>query len=334
MLLAAASLAESTRRIYRIYLLDFVSWCGTVGRNHFPATRQTMEAYAAKLARQGRSVATINVALAAVRTAHVKMGDNRPDLTLAREVIEGYARTEAPIPRTTVPIMLPTLSKMVEVCAYKQDGSGECDFAIRTARDQAMLQLGMGMMARRSELVGLDIGHIKIESDGIDIFVARSKTDQRRHGRWTFVPYNEHLPAADTVQRYIKLLAELGISDPDTPLFRAIDQWGSVNGAPEQWVNGIPRRWGGAGIGGNARMDGASLEIIIAKRSLQARINNSHELRPHGLRAGGATETWLAGADILSIARQGRWGERSPVVFGYIKDADRRRRNPVAALGT
>ncbi|WP_379513171.1 hypothetical protein [Nonomuraea insulae] len=56
-------------------------------------------------------------------------------------------------------------------------------------------------------------------------------------------------------------------------------------------------------------------------------------IRPHGLRAGGATGAYLGGADALLIGWHGRWRDGSRTVLGYLRDIDRWARNPMRDSG-
>lgn len=53
----------------------------------------------------------------------------------------------------------------------------------------------------------------------------------------------------------------------------------------------------------------------------------------HGLRAGGATSAAKAGAPMSAITRHGRWADGSPVVAGYIRQADKWNDNPLHGIG-
>ncbi|MGN9847454.1 tyrosine-type recombinase/integrase, partial [Nonomuraea sp. H19] len=56
-------------------------------------------------------------------------------------------------------------------------------------------------------------------------------------------------------------------------------------------------------------------------------------IRPHSLRAGGATGAYLGGADPLVIGRHGRWRDGSRTVLGYIRGIDRWAHNPMNGTG-
>lgn len=54
-------------------------------------------------------------------------------------------------------------------------------------RDKA-LKLGFAGAFRRSELVGMNLEHVEFSTDGITIFLGKSKTDQNQEGRFVDIP--------------------------------------------------------------------------------------------------------------------------------------------------
>jgi integrase len=53
----------------------------------------------------------------------------------------------------------------------------------------------------------------------------------------------------------------------------------------------------------------------------------------HSLRRGGAAAARKAGHDLVTIARHGRWKDGSPVLLGYLEDANRWTDNPMQGVG-
>lgn len=334
--LDAAALSDNTKRAYRRWINMYLFYCGQMGRREIPAAARTLEGFMAWLSRipptrgrnagspHGMSPASLRQALAAVHAFHDAAAASWPSTAPANKKIVGHAnlRSDAGVDddRQVPPIKLPTLMQLIRACPL------ETSMGIR---DRSMLSLGFAMMARRSELASLDLKHITEASrGGYRIHVPRTKTD-RRKGRVAFIPRFEAHPdvcPARALEAWADRRQLLGITDG--PFFRAVDRWDHVLGER----GGVY-----AGKSDTMRMDPADLEGIIARaagRALTAgeRIANAHLLRPHSLRAGGATSAYEAGADILSIARAGGWGDKSPVIFRYIREVDQEMRNPMAAV--
>ncbi|MBQ1163909.1 integrase, partial [Streptomyces sp. A73] len=55
-------------------------------------------------------------------------------------------------------------------------------------RDRAVLLLGRGALNRRLELADLTIGNVTVETDGVALWFAASKTDQEAKGEETVIP--------------------------------------------------------------------------------------------------------------------------------------------------
>lgn len=320
-----AARAESTNTKYHRWIGDFLDFCGRDGRKEVPASASTMEAFAIDLTRRkvtrgknkgrvGYAPNAIRQALSAVRTFHRVQGQPLPDLGLANGILEGYARGRAKEPGNTdgqgVPgLRLPTLRELFAVCDPAMNAG---------ARDRALLALGWAIMARRSELAGLSVDHVGRPSKrGLWVMIARSKTDQLGEGRRVFVPWMpdlEEMCPVTNVVRWQECLGAVGVTGGG--FLRGVDRGDHINGGGGPY-GGIVSEW----------MDPQTVELAIARAAIRAAVPDAAKYKAHSLRRGGASDMYAAGADILAIARQGRWGDRSPVIFRYIDDEVTQKRN-------
>jgi integrase len=331
-------LAEATRRAYVRWIFQWLYFCSLFGRKELPATDVALEHFMVWLAQLdpkkgknagvmgvGLAPATMRQAIAGVRAFHVAARENFPDTTLARGIIEGHAEIRGRHPEVhddqgVPPIKLPTLLELIRACPAGTNAG---------LRDRALLSVGFTIMARRSELSILDRDDLVDTGESIRVQVKRTKTN-RLKGRTAYLPawsdYPECCPVR-AVRAWRDRLDELGVTSG--PYFRAVDKWDHVHGTGT--FAGPPASRG-------VRMAPETVELVIARAALAAlgegiEIPNSAALRAHSLRAGGATSAYEADADILAIARQGGWGDRSPVIFRYIREVDLDKRNPMRALG-
>lgn len=334
-------LAPRTRAMYRYYAGRYLDYCAATGRREVPGHRFTIEAFAIFLTtievqrgknkgRFGLSPSSMAVALSAVAALHRACGENLPDRDLARGIIERHAKQRkldrVPDGVGSPGVDLPTFAELVAACDPDTPAG---------IRDRAMLTLGLNIMARRSELTTIDRGDVTYVRKGgrlwLQVHVPYTKTGK---DRTALVPAWDD-PVLDPHRawdRWTALCDANGIEDG--PAFRAVDRWGNIQGARAQ-VDGkwLPKGWAGRSTM-EVRLDPSLLEHIILRAALKAAVENADELRPHGvLRRTGATLAYLNGADILSIARQGGWGDRSPVVFRYIGDAQAYERNAMLLVG-
>jgi hypothetical protein len=331
--LVEQSLAEETRRKYRWAGEMYVDFCDLADRVEWPGTAMTLAAFAAWLTERpvtrgknkgvsGLAPNSIRLAVSAVRSLHEVLGYNPPPTKLTLKTIRGHEMTRANDKTHTYtdgqgapPVKLPLLREMVAACDLN---------TLAGIRDRAILCAGLAMMARRRVLANLDIENLKDVGAGLEVFVRRDKTDQTGKGRTVKLPWwpaHPDLCPVTALKAWRSALAELGVSDG--PLFRAVDRHGHLNGS-ELWAG---RR------GLTVRMDPVIVEMVVQRCAVAALVANASDYTGHSLRAGGATVAYEAGADILAIARHGGWGDRSPVVFTYIRDPEDWLRNPMLLVG-
>ncbi|MBA2694290.1 MAG: site-specific integrase, partial [Actinobacteria bacterium] len=108
----------NTVRAYTRQWAAFTTWCTASGRTGLPATAETLTEYVAHLADDGHAPATIEQALAAIRTAHRTAGHaGQPDTEGARLVLRGHRRQRASTghrSRQATPVTIDTLRTMIE----------------------------------------------------------------------------------------------------------------------------------------------------------------------------------------------------------------------------
>jgi site-specific recombinase XerD len=88
------SVPVNTRRAYASQWAQFTAWCGQVGRRALPATTPTLTEYVAHLIGQKRGPASIEQAMAAVRSAHRAAG--RPGAATGLPSDAGTRRAAGP----------------------------------------------------------------------------------------------------------------------------------------------------------------------------------------------------------------------------------------------
>jgi integrase len=293
-----------TLRAYRKWIADWTTWCEHVGRSSLPATPQTLAEYVSHLADLNKGIPTIRIAVAAIRFQHAGAGyEGQPVGKLATLVQRTHGRERADAGARTgqaTPILLDALRTMVDTCSPDTP---------RGQRDRLILVLGWSAMLRRSELAALQIGDITKTSDGLTIYIARSKTDKNAEGAGVPVPHGTHRDTDPTRvwATWISTLNELGITSG--PLLRSIDLGGRIGD----------------------RISGDGINDVVRSAAKRAGLVGSYTA--HSLRAGGATAAYRAGAVVSSIAEHGRWAKNSPVVLGYIRSVDKWRDNPMRGIG-
>ncbi|MDP9842267.1 site-specific integrase [Streptosporangium lutulentum] len=321
----AAGIPASTMRAYTKDWKAFDAWCVSQGRVSMPATSQTMTEYVTHLttaisARTGKPLgpASIERALAAIRTWHNAADVNPPQTKGARKVLSGYreylATTHNPAAQTrkAAPAGRDPLRSMLD----KIDRS-----TLAGKRNAALLLLGYATAARVSELSALNIADVTATEDGLLVNIYRRKIKKYTEVAVTYGGGKADTCPVRTVLALIAAMAEKGRTSG--PLFVRVDILGNID------TRQMMRK--GVAIG-----DPEGRITAEAAAEVVTRIANTAGLEGrwtgHSLRRGFATEARKAGAQLEKISRHGGWADGSKAMLGYIEEGDKWRDNPVAHL--
>jgi integrase len=301
--------APATEQAYDRWWRMALAWCEQEQRTPLPMTPQTLAEFIGHLKRStspktGKpySPASLNQAVAAIRTAHFRAGyEGQPHTRAALDLIKVHRQDRAQDgwrARRAKPVTLDVLRLMLARC---DQGS------VSGRRDAGILALGYGLMGRRSELAACRIENLTLSDQWLTVFVPMSKTDQDAQGEDIDIPRRlaPDIDAVAILGGYLEGLAEHGITSG--PLFRRIDRHGNV----------------GHGLAG------ASINDIVKKIARAANLTDADRTTAHGLRAGGPTDAAERGVPVPFIAEHGRWSKNSAQVLTYVRPADRRRNNPL-----
>jgi integrase len=301
--------AAATDRAYDRWWKMALAWCESEQRTPLPMTAETLAEFIGHLKRStspktGKpwAPASLNQAVAAVRTAHFRAGfEGRPNTRAAIDLIKVHRQDRAKDgwrARRANPVTLEVLRLLLARCDQN---------ALSGRRDAAVLVLGYGLMGRRSELAACRIEQLTLGDAWLTVFIPMSKTDQDAQGEDVDIPRTlaPDIDAVAIVRSYLDGLGERGITDG--PLLRSIDRWGNL----------------GESISGEGISD------IVVKLAREANLTDAERTTAHGLRAGGPTDAAERGVPIPFIAEHGRWSKNSTQVLTYVRPADRRRNNPL-----
>lgn len=256
--------------------LGFVIWLGKEGRA--PATIQR-NMYGAAVSLRERGVA--------VHPDGPKKAKKAID-ALARMLAEaGEQRGRGQAPPLTV-MQLRMMSKKLPK-------------TLKGLRDRAILTVGFGMAARRSELANLLARDVVVTEKGLKVFSrygktgARSPAIKKGENEWT------------CPQRAWLAWAAAADLDPDGPAFMRFNRHKMMGPITAQ----------GIGIAITAAAEAVGLEGITG----------------HSMRAGLATAAREAKHDYKTIAEQGGWAPNSTALHEYLRIVDQWADNATAGLG-
>ncbi|WP_216903700.1 site-specific integrase [Nocardia alni] len=348
-----ASQSPNTVRAYRSDWVAWSAWCAAEGRQALPAEPLDVAVYLAAAAdarkTQGKwafGAATLERKSAAIAAVHAANGLPSPTRSdVVRLTLRGIRRTRRTQPQRKRPVLLHTLAQLL-------DGLPEPGWPSEPARrrDALVLLVGFAGALRRSEIAGLRITDIRVETDHASgepvllIQLPATKTDptgaaaqrvalprgQRPRtcpvcacADWIRLREAHFEHGAPALRTWLD--AQLSpdpdihrchgytgtiLTDPELPLFPSISRHGGIASTP---------------------MSGRAVAELVKRYAARAGLDPAL-FSGHSLRAGFATQAALGGASDREIMRQGRWANPR-TVHGYIRTANPLEDNAVTRLG-
>jgi site-specific recombinase XerD len=222
---------------------------------------------------------TLKRRLASISVIHKAKGhyiDTKHPIII--ENLMGIKRTNGSNQKGKKPLLINDLKIIIKVI----DQSKEKDN--RKIRNKALLLIGFSGGFRRSELVDIEYEDIEFVSEGVKIFVKRSKTDQSGEGMTKAIPYFDNKDFCPVI-------------------------------ALKNWIEIIELRNGKI-----FNISDKNVALLIKKYANYAGLE-SHRYAGHSLRSGFATSTAESGAEERSIMAM--TGHKSTeMVRRYIKEAN------------
>lgn len=352
--------AVGTRRAYAADWAEFADWTARHRLEALPAEPRTVALYVT--AQQDRlRPATLLRRLSAIAVAHRTAGHPSPtSAELVRRAVAGLRRKHGARPAGKTALVTAPLAVICgrlhaqetaadQLVAAAADLSGAPGAAaarrrlagrvraaragaLRARRDRALLLVGYAAALRRSELVALDLGDLTETEQGLQVFIARSKTDQAALGDFVGITHGHPVDSC-TVTCPIRAWAGwrdmLGTEldrlgeplHPQAPAFRPLTRHRQI---------GVPGQ-----LDPHARLTGQSVALIV--KNAVALLDDPDRHPPqayagHSLRAGFATQAAAAGVPLDRIMRQTRHSSVA-VALRYIRPGQIWHDNPSAALG-
>ena len=287
------SKANNTIRAYKSDFRDFGGFCAKNGLKSLPADPKIVSLYMTYLSTKDAKMSTLRRRLVSIGVIHRLKGhylDTKHPIII--ENLMGIKRKKGSYQKGKKPILINHLKLMID--AIDKDTSDET--GIRKLRDKTIILLGFAGGFRRIELISIDYEDLEFVSEGVKIFIRKSKTDQFGEGMIKGLPYF-------TNQQYCPvwhLKKWLEISEIKSgPIFR--------------------RFFKGLNLGKN-RLTDQSVALFLKKYLSNAGIENQN-YSGHSLRSGFATVSAESGADERSImAMTGH--KTTQMVRRYIKEAN------------
>ena len=272
------SKSENTLRAYQSDYNDFSLFCSKNGFQAMPTQPKILALYITHLSSYSK-YSTLKRRLASISILHKTKGhyiDTKHPIIV--ENLMGIKRTNGSNQKGKKPLLINDLKILID--AIHQ--SNEKDK--RKIRDKALVLIGFSGGFRRSELVDIEYEDLEFVSEGVKIFVKRSKTDQSGEGMTKAIPYFDNKKFCPVI---------------------ALKNWIEIFDLKKSRIFNISDK---------------SVALIIKKYANYAGLD-SHRYAGHSLRSGFATSTAESGAEERNIMAM--TGHKSTeMVRRYIKEAN------------
>jgi len=271
------SKSANTLRAYKADFKDFTGFCIKNGFKHMPTEPKVLSLYLTYLSKSSK-FSTLKRRIASISVIHRLSGhylDTKHPLIT--ENLMGIKRIIGSYQKAKKPILINDLKAIVNVIDKEEK-------EINKYKNKALILIGFAGGFRRSELVAIEHEDIEFVSEGVKIFVKRSKTDQSGEGMTKAIPYFSNLEycPVNTLKKWLEK-SEI----KSGKIFSISDK---------------------------------SVALIIKKYALLAGLD-SKKYAGHSLRSGFATSTAELGAQERSImAMTGH--KTTQMVRRYIKEAN------------
>ena len=193
------SKAANTLRAYKADFKDFSGFCVKNGLSSMPTEPKILALYLTHLSATSK-FSTLKRRIASISVVHKLKGhylDTKHPIIM--ENLHGIKRVKGTNQKAKKPILIKNLKQIIHVIDQylSNNESGDIDCIIsensknirNKIRDKAIILVGFSGGFRRSEIVNIDNEDIEFVSEGVKIFIKRSKTDQSGEGMIKAIPY-------------------------------------------------------------------------------------------------------------------------------------------------
>jgi len=286
-----SSKAENTVRAYKSDFKDFGLFCAQNGFKSLPSEPKVVSLYLTHLSTKDVKMSTLKRRLVSIAVIHKLKGhylDTKHPIII--ENIMGIKRRKGSIQKGKKPLLINSLKILINIIdEYNKED-------IIKLRDRSIILMGFSGGFRRSEIVSLNYDDLDFVTEGLKIYIKRSKTDQFGEGSLKGLPYFDN-------KKYCPVLS--------------LKNWieiSNINSGP------LFRRFSKSSKLLENRLSDQTIALLIKKYLKLAGINNK-DYSGHSLRSGFATSAAESGAEERSIMAM--TGHKSTeMVRRYIKEAN------------
>ena len=194
-----SSKASNTLRAYKADYKDFATFCIKNNFKPMPSEPKIITLYLTHLSKLCK-FSTLKRRLASISVIH-KLSGHYIDVKhpMITENLMGIKRILGSYQKAKKPILISDLKLIINVIDKEKNEKNKI-------KNKALILLGFSGGFRRSELVAIDYEDLDFVSEGVKIFVKRSKTDQSGEGMTKGIPYfsNQNYCPVISLRNWIK----------------------------------------------------------------------------------------------------------------------------------
>jgi integrase len=278
--MARGAYPPNTVRAWRADWRAFIRFCAATDVSALPASPLTVRAFVQHCRAKMKKPATIRRYLATISRAHLAAELLSPCASEpVRLALKEMRRAQPARQRQARPLGWSEIKQFLETA-----GKG-----IRADRERALLCVAYDTMARRSELISLDVEHLTFAKDGTGTaLIGRSKTDQAGEGAQAYL-------SRETV--------------------RHLQQWMKAANVTEGAV--FRRLVGRNVVGPRLHADMVSDIFKRVGRWIKLPEGEVAEISGHSIRVGATQDLLALNIDLASVMQAGRWrSTHMPMRYG------------------
>ena len=262
------SKANNTIRAYKSDFKDFSMFCAKNGFSSLPTEPKIISLYVTYLS-SGRKISTLKRRIASISVVHRLKGhyiDTKHPIII--ENLMGIRRKTGSFQKSKKPILINELKQIIKAIDTTNKNKG------RVLRDKAIILTGFSGGFRRSELVSIDYNDLEFVSEGVKIFIKRSKTDQSGEGMIKALPYfdNKEFCPVTFLKKWLdisKIRNGLIFNISDKSVALLIKKYASVAGLDSEKYSGHSLRSGFATVSAEFGADERSIMTMTGHKTTQ-----------------------------------------------------------------
>ena len=262
------SKANNTIRAYKSDFKDFSMFCAKNGFSSLPTEPKIISLYITYLS-SGRKISTLKRRIASISVVHRLKGhyiDTKHPIII--ENLMGIRRKTGSFQKSKKPILINELKQIIKAIDTTNKNKG------RVLRDKAIILTGFSGGFRRSELVSIDYNDLEFVSEGVKIFIKRSKTDQSGEGMIKALPYfdNKEFCPVTFLKKWLdisKIRNGLIFNISDKSVALLIKKYASLAGLDSEKYSGHSLRSGFATVSAEFGADERSIMAMTGHKTTQ-----------------------------------------------------------------